>query len=180
MASWDELRRAYTQGVSDGLDDVADAVKTEAAQIIRSEAMDQGDLLSSLEIRRPGPLRRTVAATAEHAVYVHDGTGPGHEPEARGQYWPPFEAIRDWVERNLRIDPDEDGSDAYVFKPRLAEGTRSPREAELDRAARAVQAKIHEEGTEAVRFFTRARMRVRSQMQDMVMSQVRNRVGGVL
>lgn len=47
-----------------------------------------GDLKSSINVERTGKNGVRVHVTAEHAGFVHQGTGPGHIPSPRNTYFP--------------------------------------------------------------------------------------------
>lgn len=145
MASFREIREAIAEGTQDGLRDVARIVQDEASLIISEEAIDTGDLHDSDELRE-NPFEVIVAWTAEHAQDVNDGQAP---------HWPPEEPIREWVERNLRIQVTDAGNREPIFKPRTREGTKTPREQELDAVTFLVRRKIAREGTEPVHFAER-------------------------
>lgn len=164
MASFREILQAITDGLQDGLRDLARVVQDEASRIISEEAIDTGDLLHSDEIRED-PFRVIVAWTADHAQDVNDGQRP-HWPED-------MDRLRGWVERNLRITPD---TGEPVFKPRTREGTRSPREAEIDSVTYLVARKIAREGTDPVHFAERGIDKARPQASRKIVDAVNNRL----
>ena len=65
---------------------------------------------------------------ADYWRYVEEGTGPGHVPDARGQYWPKIGPIKEWVS----VKPGVPKDDAFAY---------------------AVRGKIHASGTTAQPFF---------------------------
>lgn len=69
---------------------------------------------------------------ADYWTYVEEGTGPGHLPDARSQYWPKIEPLKEWV--SIKPGVPKDPGFAY-----------------------AVRWKIHEEGTEPQPFVAPAK-----------------------
>lgn len=168
MVTWDQVREAYKRGIENGLDDVATAFVNEAKAIIRDEAFDEGTLHRSDEVRRPDRFVREVAFTADHAQKVHDGQEPGTMPD--------FDAIKGWVQRNLRISVPSGG---WVFKPRTREGTRSPRQDEIHQVTQAVRFKIFAEGIEPVSYATRARKNVEPRLGRLMQDAINAELAGV-
>lgn len=159
-----EIRAAFIRGLSEGLDEVAEAFVDEATKIIEEEAVDQGTLKNSVEIRKPGRLRRVVSWTAEHAVYVHYGTRP---------HWPPLAPILAWVRRNLRNVINTSGERELRIKPGPAARTVKAPDAEIRRIAHAIQAKIAREGTAPVPWVPRALSRVQPRQAGILAEAVR-------
>lgn len=153
MASFREIQEAIDAGTMDGLRDIARVVQDEASRIIEEEAIDEGDLLHSDELDEdPDAFQIVVKWTAEHAIYVNDGSRP---------HWPPEDPIREWVKRNIRIQVTDTGDREPVFKPQLREGTKSPRQQEIDAITFLVQRKIAREGTDPVMFAERGAQKAR-------------------
>ncbi len=95
----------------------------------------ENTLASTVEIKvqQPSGNEWTVSLNLqEYWKYIEDGTGPSHEPDPRGKYWPPYGAILNWV----RIKP---------VIPRPNDKGKIPTPEQL---AHAIKYKIHEEGTE--------------------------------
>lgn len=64
---------------------------------------------------------------ADYWRYIEEGTGPQHLPDARHQYWPKIEPLKDWVQNKPGVPKD----DAFAY---------------------AVRGKIHASGTTAQPF----------------------------
>lgn len=149
-----EFRARYTRGIENGLDDIADDFLNESTLIIEREAIDQGTLKNSSEIRKPREGLRIVAWTANHALPVHYGSRP---------HWPPLAPIVAWVRRNMARVILRGGRRVDVIRPspRQAErATRSP-DAEVLRVAHAIRAKIARDGTAPVPWVPRAWSKVK-------------------
>lgn len=69
---------------------------------------------------------------ADYWTYIEEGTGPGHVPDARSQYWPKIEPLKEWA--NTKPGVPKDPGFPY-----------------------AVRWKIHEEGTEPQPFVAPAK-----------------------
>lgn len=160
MAAADRSRdwqRRFLDALSEGLDDIAEGVEFVATDIVAAEAIDEGSLLKSFKVRKPEKLKREIAATARHAVFVEFGTRP---------HWPPLKPILEWVKRNLIRT--ESGLEFKAKRGRRLRATRDQRiEAKVGpvvvkvhpehlRVARAVQAKIARDGTPPVAYMRRA------------------------
>lgn len=192
MSAADEVRewtRRFERGVDNGLRDIALSIIEEAKPIIAQEAVDNGDLLESGGVIRISSTHYQAAWSADHAPYINYGTRP---------HWPPFEPIYEWVLRNVRIMesitiPDEsdvgegmlegdtvsfDGPE-YVIKPKRSTGTRKMRKGKdgaqnpaAARIANAIRAKIAKKGTEPVLYAERARDRVATYQNDLMIDAV--------
>lgn len=167
MASVEDIERAIRAGTRDGLKDVARVVLDVGSEVIERSAIDEGTLLGSGEVVDLSEGRAIVFAarwTAEHAAWVHYGTAP---------HWPPFEPIRAWVERNVLIDLT---TSEAAFKPASRDGYRDPRAAEVDRIARAVQAKIAREGTQATPYALQGAEVARAEATSIVIKAINERL----
>lgn len=171
--------QAYLTGAERGCEQACHEILDTSKPIIAAEAIDNGTLLQSVEasdsVLRVGRFHWQARWSAEHAIYVNYGTGPGHYPDPRGQYMPPFDVILAWVKRNVRMVAsirvssgvaeldDLFGEDEVrvdggsVVKPKRKRGTRKVPDAEARRIARAIQMKIFLKGTEPVLFAERSR-----------------------
>lgn len=95
-----------------------------------------------------------IIELADYYQYLENGTGPGHEPDPRAQYWPPIKAIRDWV----------------TVKPilpeviTLADGTH-PTQSQLPYVMQAI---IHKYGTRATHVFSEAKKSVSEAFEDRI------------
>lgn len=156
-----EWRERYVRGLEQGLDAVADRILDASSRIIEREAIDEGTLLRSGEIRHTEPLVREIAFTAKHAVFEEYGTRP---------HWPPLEPILKWVKRNAQLAQDE-----VQFKPRVP--GRSLSDAVALRIARAVQAKIAREGTKAVAYARRGAATAQREAGAIMARAVQNSLG---
>lgn len=70
---------------------------------------------------------KVSVSLADYWRYVEEGTGPRHLPDARPQYWPRIEPLKDWVQAKPGVPKD----DAFAY---------------------AVRGKIHASGTTAQPF----------------------------
>lgn len=159
-----EIRERFLKGLSEGLDEVVEDFVDESTRIIEQEAVDQGTLKNSVEIRRPGRLIRVVAWTADHAKPVHYGSRP---------HWAPIAPIMAWVRRNLRTVILSDGGRETRIKPGPAARTVKAPEAIIRDVAYAVRAKIAKEGTSPVPWVPRAIGRVRPRIPTIMAEAVR-------
>lgn len=169
LAAW---RRDVEEGAEAAVKALADAVLAEASKIVAKEAIDRGDLLQSGEVARVGRWHYRVAWRAQQAVWVEFGTRP---------HWPPLGPIVGWVRRNMRVRVVKTRAGRErrtVIKPGLRRGTKAAQEAEVQRVARAIQAKIARKGTRPVRFATRASREV-ARRSDSLMRRAFLRVGRV-
>lgn len=177
MPSIQDVSRLYQQGIEDGVKDVARAILNEADMIIRDEAIDQGDLADSGEVK-PGEQRfeKIVAWTAKHAAWVNFPTGPA---AGRKRYLPPLDAILEWVKRNLRISTEPENEGDAIFKATSREGTRSASEAEALAVAQAVRWNIYQNGTQGVHYAERGVDKVRPRASRLMQEAIDNRLSGV-
>lgn len=66
--------------------DAVQKIATDVSAIaVERAGKDEGELIGSIEIRKPGPLERVVWVGAEHGIYQELGTGI-HAPGGRGAY----------------------------------------------------------------------------------------------
>ncbi len=159
-----EIRARFVKGMSEGLDEVAEAFVDEATRIIEQEAVDRGTLKNSVEVRRPKKLVRVVAWTAEHARHVHYGTRP---------HWAPIEPIMAWVRRNLRTVILTSGKRETMIKATPLLRTVKAPDSDIKRIAYAIQAKIAKEGTAPVPWVPRALSRVKPRQATIIAEAVR-------
>lgn len=164
-----DIERLYRKGLDDGVAEVAEAFLDEATRIIEEEAVDQGTLKNSSETRKPEPLVRVVAWTANHAAFVHYGTRP---------HWPPLEPIKAWVRRNLARVTTTAGKNVDVIRPegRMAERARRSPDKVIEQVARSIQAKIAKEGTAPVPWVPRALSRVKPKQASILSDAIKRRL----
>ena len=63
---------------------------------------------------------------ADYWRYLEEGTGPQHTPDARPQYWPKVEPIREWVSVKPGVPKDEAFVHAVVGKIHASGTTAQP------------------------------------------------------
>lgn len=62
---------------------------------------------------------------ADYWKYVEEGTGPAHLPDARGQYWPKIEPLKEWVQNKPGVPKDE--AFAYAVRGKIHKEGIKPR-----------------------------------------------------
>lgn len=93
---------------------------TQKAQEIANTARETapvgatGDLRSSIHVERKPRGGVSIVADAPHAGFVHQGTGPGHIPDARPSYFP---RVR---KRGLILWADNKGVNPYKVAAGIA------------------------------------------------------------
>lgn len=110
-----------------------------------------GELINSIETRVDvGELSYSVTCSLEgYWKYLNDGTGPAHEPDARGHYYPPINVIREWI-RVKNIMPE-------VRPIQLKSGKWVERMPTVKQLPYAIQRGIYNNGTRATHFFDQAK-----------------------
>jgi hypothetical protein len=72
-------------------DEFYDAIAIKIGKGAKSKTpVDRGDVKAGIKVIREKD-GRSVVATAEHSIYVHEGTRP---------HWPPIDAVRGWAQRH--------------------------------------------------------------------------------
>lgn len=68
----------------------------------------------------------TVSISLEdYWKFVEEGTGPGHQPDARAQYWPKIEPLKEWV--SIKPGVPKDTSFPYVVRWKIHEEGIDPK-----------------------------------------------------
>lgn len=123
-----------------------------AGEILRSEGhIASGELLNSIKVNPPvidDEHYEVTVQLADYWKYLNDGTGPGHEPDKREQYWLPIDVIKKWIQVK-RIVPQ--------VRPVQRNGKFVEYCPTVKQLPYAIQAGIHKNGTKATHFFDMAK-----------------------
>lgn len=96
----------------------AEEIASEARSLAPSGGT--GDLKNSIHVERTPNGGATVKVDSEHAGFVHQGTGPGHIPNAHPSYFP---RVR---KRGLILWADSKGANPYKVASGISKsGTRA-------------------------------------------------------
>jgi len=111
------LQQTFDQSFKDELDELGQRLVARMKEYLRREGKQAtGELIRSLEYEVTRDNRLVFRATADHAIYVHEGT--------RG-HWPPKGALRDWVQivgfaPELSIESRD-----YLARKSVSQGTKA-------------------------------------------------------
>lgn len=116
---------AVQQGVSNGLDEIAKYVLSQARVYIREKDLVgvTGQLSTQADVDLSDPLTKIVYFRAKYAPYMEFGTGPAAE-DAQPKYMPPLEPLVDWCRaKGIQFEP-RDGSGGTLTYEQTAEAIR--------------------------------------------------------
>lgn len=96
---YDKATEAIQTGISEGLNEVAKYILSQARQyILEKEIYDTGKLSQTADVDLSDPMSKIVYFKEKHAPFMEFGTGPAAE-EAQPKYLPPLEPLIDWCRR---------------------------------------------------------------------------------
>jgi len=134
------LSETFDRSFKDELNELGERLVGRMQEYLRREGKEaSGELIRSLEYEVTEDNRLLFRATADHAIYVHEGT--------RG-HWPPKGALRDWVQTvgfapGLSIESRD-----YLARKAVSEGSKAtpfiqePLEQAATEMARNVQTRV--------------------------------------